>query len=569
MTFPSLTSFRFTRSLALLVMLGLFAPALAKAANNVPSTANPGRIDQRLSAPDLETVPETNTPPTVTVPESHSEIPAGAEKVHFQLKGVVVDGATVFSETDLKPLYQDLISQNVTLAQMIGVADKITAKYRNAGYILSRAVVPAQSMDSGIIHIRVVEGYINKVTLQGSLKDNHVLEKYSHALEQVRPLTNAALERYLLLANDIPGLSVKGILQRSETPGTADLAMVAVRKIVSADASVDNRGSKYLGPMEISFAPSLNDAFGLGEQLGVAYTTSGNRKLNYYAGNGSIGLDDEGTRLAFVASNTHTRPGFTLKQFDTIGRADLYQLQLSHPFIRTREENLQGVFRTDVHNVENTQLGFITSNDKMRSARVGLDYQVADNWNGVNTVSGLYSEGFNILGATSPGDPNLSRLRGRSDYHKINLDLQRIQSIAPNTDLVLAGSGQLAFDDLLVSEQFGVGGSTYGRGYDDSEIIGDNGIAMKAELQYNYHIGYSYADVLQPYGFFDFGDVSNRNILPAEKKSQSLASTGVGLRLRFTDNLSGQVEIAQPLTRDVGTEQNKDPRYFFGITAHY
>jgi hemolysin activation/secretion protein len=127
----------------------------------------------------------------------------------------------------------------------------------------------------------------------------------------------------------------------------------------------------------------------------------------------------------------------------------------------------------------------------------------------------------------------------------------------------------LAFDDLLTSEQFGVGGSNFGRGYDDSEIIGDNGYAGKAELQYNEHLGLTYADTLQPYGFFDYGEVSNRHALSGEKKEQSLASTGVGLRIKLTNNFSGQLEIAQPLTKDVATEQNKDPRFFFGITAHY
>lgn len=564
-------SFSFLPRIAILAAaVCLWAPSIAQAAGtSIPSTANPGRIDDRLSSPNLE-APAAPAAPVLQTPTVTSEIPPGADKIHFNFKGVQLEGASVFTEADLHPLYQDLIGKDVTLATMIGVADKITAKYRNAGYILSRAVVPEQTVDNGIVRIQVIEGFISKVNLNGAFKNSGELQAYASHIEDIRPITAHDLERYLLMANDIPGFTVKGVLQRSPTvPGGAELTLMTQRQLVSADASVDNRGSKFLGPDEINLSSSLNDAMGLGEQIGAAYTTTANGELNYYAANGSIGLDSEGTRLSVIGSDTQTKPGFTLKPLDTKGFSDLLGFEFSHPFIRTREENLQGLLRFDGQDVKDSQLGSTISSDKIRSARLGENYQVADTWDGVNTVNGLYSEGFHILGASGSGDPLLSRADGRSDYHKFNLDLQRIQSITPDLNLVLASSGQYAFDDLLTAEQFGVGGPNFGRGYDESEITGDSGIAGKAELQYNYHVGTSYLDTLQPYTFFDTGEVSDRSVLPGEKKVQSLSSTGVGVRLRLTDNFSGQLEIAQPLTKDVATENNKDPRYFFGITAHY
>lgn len=560
-----MTHFRFIPVLTLLAML--IAPGIASA--QVPSTADPSRIDQRLSSPELDSGPAP-VAPSFDAPAPRTTIPDGADNIRFTASSVTVDGNTVYSEAELSPLYADKIGKEVTLTEMINVADKVTAKYRNEGYILTRAVVPEQKLTDGNIRIQVVEGFISKVRLEGEFADHRILRGYARNIEETRPITAKTLERYLLLANDIPGMEVKGVLQRSpDTPGAAELALKTEKKIVSAGVTVDNRGSKYLGRMQISGAASLDNALGLSEQIGVNYATAGGGELNYYGANASIGLTDEGTRIAITGSRTNTQPGFDLEPLDTRGKSDTLGLQLSHPLIRTRDQNLQVFGRLDGRNTENRQLGVITSEDRIRSARIGANYQVADSWDGINSINGLYSQGLNAFGAKRSGSASLSRSNGKSDYAKVNLDVQRIQSITPALNLVMAASGQYAFDDLLASEQFGLGGPEFGRGYDASEIVGDHGIAGKMELQYNYPTGYEYMEVLQPYAFYDVGKVTLRTPLPAEQKERSLSSTGIGLRLKLNDNFSGNLEVAKPLTRDVSTERNKDTRFFFGVSARY
>ncbi len=85
---------------------------------------------------------------------------AEAAKIHFTLTAVVVDGATVFTNADFVPLYQSLVGKNVALAQIFELRDAITAKYRRAGFVLSQAIVPPQKITGGVVHIRVIEGYL-------------------------------------------------------------------------------------------------------------------------------------------------------------------------------------------------------------------------------------------------------------------------------------------------------------------------------------------------------------------------------------------------------------------------
>ena len=558
-------SLRFQISALAFLSIMAAAPVMAQ----VPSTADPGRIDDRLSAPSLDRAPRAVTP---TAPPSAptTAIPDGAERVTFTLNSITMDGNTVFDQSHFQGLYNEQLGQTVSLADMINLADKITAEYRNEGYILTRAVVPEQEVKNGNIRIQVIEGFISKVNIQGEFADHGILAGYAREIEQVRPITAQALERYLLLANDIPGMTVEGILQRSpDVPGAAEMTFKTDRKIISAGARIDNRGSKYLGAMQSTFTSSINNALGLAEQLGVTYINAGEGELNYYGADASIGLNSEGTRLGVTVSSTRTQPGFDLERFNTQGESDAVSVQLSHPLIRTRGQNLSAFLRVDGRDTENRQLNVVTSEDKIRSGRLGANYQIADTWDGVNSANLLFSQGINGLGAKRSGSSNLSRTNGKSDYQKINLEIQRIQSITPLFNFVLAGSAQYAFDDLLASEQFGIGGTGFGRGYDSSELTGDNGFAGKAELQYNHLLGYQYAQVVQPYAFYDYGEVANRTTLASEKKERSLSSLGAGLRFQLTDNFSGELEVAQPLNKRLQTEGKKFPKLFFGFSARY
>src|SRR6185437_6794997 len=73
--------------------------------------------------------------------------------------------------------------------------------------------------------VHATEGYIGDVKLDGDIGPAGALvyEILSH-LTETRPVNNSELERYLLLANDIPGVSVQAVMRRgSEQDGAVEL----------------------------------------------------------------------------------------------------------------------------------------------------------------------------------------------------------------------------------------------------------------------------------------------------------------------------------------------------------
>jgi hemolysin activation/secretion protein len=121
----------------------------------------------------------------------------------------------------------------------------------------------------------------------------------------------------------------------------------------------------------------------------------------------------------------------------------------------------------------------------------------------------------------------------------------------------------------LSSEEFGVGGSDYGRANDNSEIVGEDGIAAKLELQINDPVKAPYIDGYQLYGYYDIGKVWDRDNPTVRDQERSLASVGAGVRFDFTETISGSAELALPMTRDVQTQGDQDPRGFFSLTAAF
>jgi hemolysin activation/secretion protein len=74
---------------------------------------------------------------------------------------------------------------------------------------------------------------------------------------------------------------------------------------------------------------------------------------------------------------------------------------------------------------------------------------------------------------------------------------------------------------------------------------------------------------MQAYMFYDGGVIWNKKNVPGVLMKQSITSAGFGIRFNFTKNLSGNLMIAQPLTKQVTAEevigQGRLPRSFFSI----
>lgn len=534
---------------------------------NIPGGVDPGRLQERFEAPKL---PRAVDEPLL--PDGEKKLPAGeAEKIRFKLTAITLSGNSIFSETDLNGLYQAQIGKEVTLATIYQIADAITAHYRTAGYVLARAAAPAQRVENGVVQIVVFEGRIGKVSIEGVPPGGRkLLDAYMKKISDSVPLTSKQLERYILLINDLPGIAAKAVLVPSfETPGASDLILQVSEDRWDAALSVDNRGTEFIGAVQFRAQGGLNNPLGNFERVSVqTVVTQNTNELRFFDLGYAQPVGTEGTLAGISANMSYSNPGAALKPFDVEGQNRSITASLSHPWIRSRRQNLtvQGSFtaknsRTDLRSS-------LLTEDRLRVFRAGAAADFTDSLGGVNLLGLDVSQGFDILHATDSGDLSRTRPSGREDFTKFTANAMRIQTITERARIVAGVNGQYALSQLFSSEEFGYGGAPFGRGYDPSQLTGDHGVSFRAEGQYTTPYESDFLRSTELYAFYDLGSVWHIDNTSRPWK-ESAASMGAGVRFTLSDKLIGYAEVADPLTVSVparGTE-GKSPRFFFSLTA--
>src|SRR5882724_479978 len=567
------------------VSFAAVAQVVPPGAQIVPPSDQPGRERERFERPPVPLAQPGG--PAISMPGI--EAPPGAAETKLVIRQIRIVGATVYTAAQLAELYADLVGKTVTLKAVYDLAQRITAKYGGDGYVLSRAIVPVQQLDpnGAVVKIQVVEGYIETVEWPSQLSAyRDFFSYYASRITAERPVNIRTIERYLLLASDLPGLKFKNSIKPHPSKvGAAILVVEVTQKPIDFFGRHDNRGTHARGPLEYLTSTTFNNLFGGHEALTL--TAAGafpTRELQYYAANYRQVLTGEGLTYFATASYGFGRPGTEELELLNYRTKSLYaETGLSYPVIRERERNLnvsglwfwsndRGIFFDLPDEPPSTH-------DRMRGMRVRVNADSADAVGGINQLYFVFSQGVRGLGATQNGQDLASRINGRVDFSKMELTLSRLQPLPlPAFSALIAAYGQYAMTPLLVSEMCGYGGRLFGRGFDPSQFISDSCFEALFELRYDIPIQLQALTLTQLYGFFDKGWLHNLAPVPGTFQSVDAASFGGGLRLGWLNAVTADLSVTQVAQGQglVGTtalpgllEQGprKNTRFFFILSA--
>ncbi len=554
-------------SAAFFVSALLSGPALAAAPPFAPTPADPGGVMR-----DLET--ERRTPrvsdEAVTVPRYEDpDTDLSTEKV-FVLNGVVLDEGTVYSDDALLRFYSDFLGEQVSFADLNRIARRITRKYREDGYVFSRAILPPQRIEDGIVRLQAIEGRITNIEILGEYKDNAgLIRSFAEKIPTSGPANTREIERYLLLIDDLPGIRARSIMRPSEERAGGELIITVEQKTFEGSVGIDNRGSRYLGPYRATVVGAFNALFSRHDRTTLrAIVTSQTRELRFADISHEQQVGTEGTRLKGRAAVTRTKPGGNIGNLNIDGDSELFDAELLHPLLRNRRYNLNYFAGATVLNSETDILsGTVRTNDRIRTLRTGAAFDFIDPW-GINRFDATLTKGIKAFGATSDGTGR-SRVNASHSFVRANFNASRIQNIYGNVSLLVSATGQATDQPLLASEEFSVGGPAFGRAYDSGEISGDQGYAGMAELRYNGFVGNNLIRDYQLYGYIDYGKIRNINPTVGENANASVTSSGLGVRFNLEHDFSGSLELTNPMTRQVASEGDKDARVFFNILKRF
>jgi hemolysin activation/secretion protein len=564
------------RTVCVAALVAMLVP-VAASAQAIRGGDLPGRERERFVTPP----PPLSQPvgPAIVLPSTAP--PTGAERIQVNVRDICVKGATVYTKDQLAPLYADLIGHDVPVQALYELAKRITAKYGSDGYVLSRAIVPPQAFPphGAVPCLQVIEGYIDQVEWPAAVaKYRNFFSDYTAKIIADRPANVRTLERYLLLAGDLPGLHFSASLRPSKTnDGAATLVVALVEKHLDAFGRFDNRGTPQRGPNEWLLGAYVNNMLRMHESFSINWAaTTSTQELEYFAANWRQVLTSEGLTAFINASYGYGFPDIaSFKVLDFKTRSLVVEAGFAQPVIRSRERNLTltgFAFMSD--NDSDSGLFGPLIEDSLRGFRLKADGDWADRFLGINQVNVTYSQGLQGFGSSN-NNANLqdqvptSRQYGRVDFEKIEATLSRTQPLFWTFSAFGSVYGQYAFDPLLVPEQCGYGGRFFGRAYDPSQLLGDHCVEAIGELRYDVPRFNPAFDQIQFYAFADYGRLWL--LAPASTDPSvglggnfDAASAGGGLRLSLVNTFTADLSVAKAIH---GIRE--DTRFFFILGAKY
>ncbi|MBI1326974.1 MAG: BamA/TamA family outer membrane protein [Alphaproteobacteria bacterium] len=547
--------------------------------DQLPPAADPSRVENiRPLQPDTDEA----LIPAAPKKEVAAAVPAGAENIKFVLKELRIEGMTAFTARDVQPLYAHLLSREISLADLFSVMVALQKEYNEAGYTLSKVVIPNQEIEDGTATLTVIEGYVAEVELSKDVPESAIIKNAIQRIYAMRPLNTKVLERILLILNRLPETNISAILASLNRVDSATAEPGAVRLVLqqnkqdvpTGEIRIDNYGSVFSGPYEASIR---KDFFNIGKKysrLETYYsTTAQTPEQRYVFGRYSLPIwGVSGAEFFVGASKAWTKPGSSLDVLDIEGISTKIMTGISYPLVLQRDKICTLDASFDISNAYTKLLGDRFYDDRQRVLRSGIGYSFSDSGNGINTVDFHYHKGLGILGVRDKGSQDLSRAEGDPTFDKVTGLLSRAQALPSNFELTLRLSGQYAVQPLLSSEEFGFGGEGIGRGYDSSEITGDRGFSASLELR---HRGQGYLKdlpfIIEPYIFYDFGKVWN--IDPSSANTLSGATTGGGIEINVNNQWDGNLLFAWPLTRSIENPpkyaNEQGPRFLLSIGRRF
>ncbi|WP_159786250.1 filamentous hemagglutinin N-terminal domain-containing protein [Sodalinema gerasimenkoae] len=542
-----------------------------------------------------------NCSPQSQAPQSEKSDRPGTSSPNqaFQVQGFQFQGNTVLSDAELAQSIDSFRNRDLQFPELQDLADRITAQYKDEGYITSGAYIPPQTTQNRVITVQILEGTLENIQVRtsGNLNPNYVVRRIQRFTEG--PVKKEQLLQALQLLQLDPRIDrLSAELGAGVRAGT-NLLNVQVQEsnAVTASLSLDNDRSPTVGSFRQQADSGIANLFGIGDVTTLAYSNTegtANWNLGYRLPINAL----DGT-IGFLYSTGDSRIiEAPFDQVDIQADTRTYEVSYRQPLLRQVQPRSQENDRENHRENESS----VPQDYVFREFAVGLSASRRD------TQTSILDRNFPLSpGADDQGETNISVLRLFQDWTQRDsrevLALRSEFSLGVNwfeatvnesepdseffawrgqaqwvrrlsgmgtpgeagTRLLVRGDAQLASTSLVPIEQFSLGGRRRMRGYRQDVLLADSGLFGSAEVQLPLFQFARRQGTVWLAPFVEVGTVWNLGDR-ANPDTSTLASAGLGLRLQLGDRLTAAVDWGIPLIElDTGNDTLQDNGLYFSI----
>lgn len=456
------------------------------------------------------------------------------------------------------------VPAQLSFAQIEQVAAQITQAYRDAGFLVSQAIIPPQQIGAEqTLTLRVIEGRIGQILVQGSRRYRDDQLSASSLGLIGRPLRRAELDSALLYARDLPGMSVSSVLRPGQNPGETDIVLVAQDSAhpYEISAGLSNHGTDSTGKYRAEVAINAFNALGAGDVLAASVGYGMSPADSWQA---ALSLSVPSAKipgLSAIAGASRSEMELNSGPFSALqlhGPTTQLYAGSDWKFIQRTDLQIQASARLIHEQSRLDGLGMELSQHTFDVIDAGLNLRHTDRrWRGINLAQLSVRKSIN----DDSSSMNWLYPAHESYFWVGRLSAARLQALPANQRLSLRGSAQFTAHALTPLEQFSLGGPTSVRAFPLSSALGDRGVQATVEYQVSApgfgdraspFSGRRWADLLELSVFYDWGRASpapdNRR-LGIQATTLEGAGVAVGLYLPWQPALKLDLSAAKPTGR--------------------
>jgi hemolysin activation/secretion protein len=528
----------------LVSILGILFSARPAQAQLATQPISPGDISREIESNRPSELPKLQVkPPRITGP---SKPEPNAQLV--QVKQWVFKGNEVLKNDELGALLQPFTGVDLSMRQIREAASLLQQAYEDAGW-LARVDIPTQDISDGTVTLQIIEARLGVVRMdRGStslVEEERVLRFVQDKQEPGQVIHLPSLDRGLLLADDLNGVSILGNLQASTQPGATDVILnAAAEPPFTLDVSLDNSNPRAVGSERLSLVGAWISPAGFGESYNAQVFKSegsdyvrlaANAPLGYSGLRGSISVSQLDYNIVTPDANGQTP--------DISGRSTSMGFDFQYPLLRGRQANIYATAGLDQRRYNSQFNGFRTSDYLVDGSQVGLVGNLFDSlWGGAaNSYSLTWRQGQ----VKSEQVQVNNQVAGH--FNKINWGATRQQTLSNELSFFASIRGQSTGSKPLdSSEHISLGGPSGVRAYPVGEASGPQGHILNLELRYRINPQWLVAP------FYDRGRIEKRTA--DFNRDYSLEGTGISLSWSGPDDWSAEAIYAYRL----GNNPNAD-----------
>jgi hemolysin activation/secretion protein len=462
----------------------------------------------------------------------------------FDITSYRVEGSTIFTAGKLAAILAPYTGSGRDFGTVQEALEALEKAYHQSGFTTVIVSVPEQEVKKGVVTLRVIERHIRKITIEGNqfFNRDNILRSLPSLRSGEIPNINT-ISQSLKVANDSPAKTTRLSLSNSGTNREVD-AILAVKdeKPWKAGIAFDNSGTKETGISRMGFLLQHANIADRDHLLMLQYITSPENleDVSVYSVGYRIPFYATGSSLDIIGAYSNVSSGkidVSSYTMDVSGKGTMLGLRYNQNLVRIAAYEHKLVLGLDYRAYDNdVDLSGFQLGGKVTVHPVSLTYAGILTENTL-TVGMYFTAVQNLPGSWDGRDEeeNFENARtGASDtYHFFRYGANAQYSAFGDWQIRAKVNGQYTKNTLVPGEQFGLGGASSVRGFNERQFSDDRGYSGNLEVYTPdlcppLHIPYVHARLLV---FYDYGYIRRNDPLPGEQHSLGIASLGPGLRI--------------------------------------